>query len=821
MAGALQTIFNISAQLGRESLFKDVNKGIADSYKAGRLVGNSFEKGFNEGTKTPMGSVGSISSAQHQLLQNAVQKRLKSNLEQIDNITDKALINSLSAGKLNRMNTSLSRLAQVSALNNFSMTDMIQNPNAMTNIMGRSATLDVLRVLDRNSFKGYDTLLNNSVKEMRDISKQSIINKANSPFNNPKGYKPSIATLGGIQAGNPVLNRSAAYGLGTFFGSPSGMAIGMGAFGAYTANQGIQTLANYDTMYRQTSAYMGGENPLDTFNSLLRDPLEDAAHQYGLSITELNNYVMEAIKSGFDPKNIASSLDSVAGLKRTYALSVPAITELIVMASNQGWIDPSDSGSINKHIAKLITMVSKTKGSLGDYSGTLSYAQTLLSAPGMTDTDYITLMGIMSNSNIKGTRGGRSMAHFFQRLLVPDSSADKVQDSIINAFKEDGINVTGNDMNKLSDYFGSLGWSMYNKKGEVNIGEGKKYSNYTEAIVDLMAIIDTSKKSGNMSDSDFQKFGGEFGQIAQRVFAYLAANYGDLTALRSDLVATESNSENIINASQRNSTTGIGFARDQFKSGMEELALSALKLEESFGALESSLEGLIWLMKKISGGMSFFSDAHSENENSKDYTKTLSAVTMAAADLGIDLNKPMTDEQDILLKTKSQEYLKNSSKKPWGFKQALIGASSLANPQITSFGLGIMRNFTENKNGDARSFVESWAASDPEALSSTMDHINRMDSMRTIIAPQNMMGSLTNAAPYMSTNMSTSFQGTNSQYFTKPITPYSDYLGKPNQVYDAFNPTNNTTNVVIEVSDRTQAGVKVENSTPANTIIQG
>ena len=791
MAGMLQSIIKLSANFTAERLSRDVYTGMGDARKQGKKIGQAFNQGINEGAKTSIGSLGAIPSMDAQLLKNTVQKRLEKNLEQIDNITDKSLRAALSGGKLNRTNTSLSKLAQIAAVNNYSMPEIIKNPGVMMGALGRTGALDVLRVLDRNSFKGYDSLVSNSVKEMRELNQHSIKNRVSSAFQNPNSYKPSIATVGGVNAGHPILNRSAAYSLGSFMGSPAGMAIGMGASGMYSANQGIQTLADYDTMFRQTSAYMGGENPLKTFNELLRDPLEDAAFQYGLSIKELNNYVMEAIKSGFDPKNIASSLDSVAGLKRSYALSVPAITELIVMANNQGWIDPADPDSINKHIAKLITMVSKTKGSLGDYSGSLSYAQTLLSAPEMTDTDYITLMGIMSNSNIKGTRGGRSMAHFFQRLLVPDSSADKVQDSIINGFKKDGINVTGADMNKLSDYFGKLGWSMYNKEGKVKIGEGMQYANYTEAIVDLMKTIDTAKKSGKMTDSDFQKFGGEFGQIAQRVFTYLADNYGDLTALRSDLVATESNSENIIKAVLNDSTQGIGMARDQFNSSLEALGLAALKLEGSFQVLENSLEGLIWLMQKISGGMESFSTR-------KDDSDQAWAIQMQA----IKMEKVM---QNRVLSGKDKKLIDFSTAPSWLqreiYEEALNSPNLNIAEQITAYSPLRSDNRKSAYNYSAIPDNVAWAVDRGYTFQNHEDMLSQAEETRADNIARNTV-----LQQYWGTGASL----VPNSYLPQPTaTSNSNFYGLPPQAP-----------IVIEVNNNTNHDITVEeSSSPVDTTL--
>ena len=796
MAGMLQSLFKLSANFSSESLYRDIYKGMGDAKKAGKKIGQAFEQGINEGAKTSIGSLGAIPSMDAQLLKNTVQKRLEKNLEQIDNITDKSLRAALSGGKLNRTNTSLSKLAQIAAVNNYSMPEMIKNPGVMMGALGRTGALDVLRVLDRNSFKGYDSLVSNSVKEMRELNQHSIKNRVSSAFQNPNSYKPSIATVGGVNAGHPILNRSAAYSLGSFMGSPIGMGIGMGAFGMYAANQGIQTLADYDTMFRQTSAYMGGENPLKTFNELLRDPLEDAAFQYGLSIKELNNYVMEAIKSGFDPKNIASSLDSVAGLKRSYALSVPAITELIVMANNQGWIDPADPDSINKHIAKLITMVSKTKGSLGDYSGSLSYAQTLLSAPGMTDTDYITLMGIMTNSNIKGTRGGRSMAHFFQRLLVPDSSADKVQDSIINGFKKDGINVTGADMNKLSDYFGKLGWSMYNKEGKVKIGEGMQYANYTEAVVDLMKTIDTAKKSGKMTDSDFQKFGGEFGQIAQRVFTYLSDNYGDLTALRSDLVATESNSENIIKAVLNDSTQGIGMARDQFDSGLEALGLAALKLEGSFGALETSLEGLIWLMQKISGAMDFVGNKKEEEDKQYYLNRVAQHIKIMTDKSGIEFSDlSNTEKVGHLIRARklvNLENKNNSSNENWmnyNYHRGTVSSTILGNinKQILDFE---NPRFIESSNSPSLATLGILESLNIPMLSNTPKSISNIP---TVLESFNNGSPIGNNLLMQSKN-----NGYNMNFDNLPLQPP----------------------IVIEVNNNTNHDITVEESTsPVDTML--
>ena len=790
--GVMQSLIKISANFASENMYRDMYKGMAAAQKVGQEMGRSYEKGFNGGLRQPIGSVGNITAYQHKLLQKSVQKRLANNLQELDNIIDKTILQSLGSSKQNRTNASLSKLAQITALNNYSMKEFIASPGAMRKTMGSTAALDVLRVLDKETFTGYDSIVSNSVKEMREINRVVVQDKVKGSFKTSKGYKPSIATVGGINAGNPLLNRSAGYALGGFFGSPVGMGLSMGALGAYTAGQGIQGLANFDNMFRQTAAYMGGDDPLKAFNDLLREPLENAAYQYATSIEELNSYVMEAIKSGFDPKNIASSLDSVAGLKRAYALSVPAITELIVMASNNDWIDPSDGDSINKYLAKLVTMVRNTKGSLGDFSSTLGYAQPILNAPGMTDTDYMTLMGVVSDSNVKGTRAGRAMGHFFQRLFVPDSSSDAIDKMIISSLQKDGYTVDSKDMKKLSDYFASIGWSIYDKKGQIQIGEGKRYKNYVDAISNLMEKIEKS----DFTDAMSKGMGGEFGQIAQRVFEYLLANYPDLRTLRTQIETSEMNSEEIIQTVLEMSNTGLGKARDQFNASLERIALQALKLEESFGALEASLEGLIWFFEQISNGMGAVGKFKDNIDNENKYTKQVLAVQSVAKDHNIDLTKPITKKQEDLLLGLSQEKITEEIRK----KQI---DPFYSDRDLRTHGLGA--SLIKGQGGlTAMDLVEKWGEQYPQNFGGSIDYVRDIDRQHKAI--------------------NSSIIGTNT---IMPIQDYSQFMGTNNNFSNLYSPHSAKAQeleiTITNTSDHPVKGQIAKNNpqtNPTNTLLR-
>ncbi|MGL5955399.1 MAG: phage tail tape measure protein [Brevinema sp.] len=641
---SIQSLFKIAVNMPLEGLTRGIYKGIDDAYRGGKKMRSSFERGFNSSSKkliNPIGSVGNITASTHALLKKNIDQKISSTLKELDAISNQALIASLKPKYRAEFSRDRSRFAELTALNNYRPFDLLQSPNTLNSLMGMNS-LRMLSTLPANSLEqiksipffakalGYNTpfvgkptsfdnfsvgtyqnyqgmlspqnyknfIIPNKQNEMM-LQAMNDVSRNTKSFLRVLEYRPTVATQRGLNAGNPIFNRALGYPIGSFFGSPLGMGVSGAALAAHTMWSYSQKLADRDTLYRQLSAYIKSDNQVETFNKVLRTPLENVAREYALGVDRLSEYVLKALKSGFSVENIANSLDSVGKVSRAYNLSTDALSEIIVMGSKLGYVDINDDSSINKYMAKLIAMVQNSKMSLTDYSNMLGYAQGALQVPGMTDTDFMAIAMGLGEGNILATRAGRGLGQFFAKLMTPDTKADLIDAELVNILRQDGVEFDSKQLKNLSDYFAGLGFSPYDKDGTVDVGEGKKYASWTDALVDLGKRIEDSE----MTEADFQKMGGEFGRIAGRTFLTLYQNLGKLPEFRDSLVSAESTYREILDSVVDLSNTGIGKARDNIRSSMEQLSGSFLKLEESTGFLESSLSTIAgtidWISDRI------------------------------------------------------------------------------------------------------------------------------------------------------------------------------------------------------------------------------
>lgn len=652
MATVMQSLIKIPVALGMNTLMRDIYKGQSDAFKGGQAMGKSFSKGFDTTTKA---NIGNITKKEYtvpdKFYSTKMQNRFPAYVQEFERITGLNLANI-------KPNKGITTLLQRATMESLDLQTILGDKSILAQIVGLNGATDIYKELARPSV----TLKREQQKIYRELQQYSIMQHQkqlpnikdfiiDSPINSPvRGYKSnsyerdylelvrqrreqakqfrpieklvaqnslgkaSLASRRAVSLGNPILNNSAGYAIGQFFGSPLGMGLGVGALGVAGAISAGSSLADVDNRIRRTAVYLDTDNPLNDFQTKLQDTLKETMIEYGLGVNELLEYITETSQAGFDIEQIKNSLKFVGISARGFGVDPSQLTELIVTGANNGFIDATDPNSIEKYFAMMIGASQRSKATLPELSSTFGSAQSVLQSPGMTAEDYLAIMGTLADSNIRGSRGGRLASALFTKLFVPDSQAAEVDAAILAQAQRDGINIDSEQLKSLSDYKASLNFSIFDKQGQVNVGEGKKYANYVEVWSDLAKRI----KESSLTEAQVLKMGSLYGQQAQRAFLAIVNSAEELRDTREYIVDKGVNSQKTISGVEDLSKEGIGYYYDRnMKSQFENLKVSLANFENQtkvltglFTILGESAQGISNMLNSLSN---FYKDKAVKN----------------------------------------------------------------------------------------------------------------------------------------------------------------------------------------------------------------
>lgn len=385
------------------------------------------------------------------------------------------------------------------------------------------------------------------------------------------------------------------YGLGGMMPGMFGNVLAGGA-GALIAGTGfVKNLSDRSETYRQIKAYIGSENPGKVFDNELRDIMNQTAIRYGLAIEDVSSFVIESLQSGVDTKSIRSMLPSVASIARNYNVPMQEMVELMTTAQLSDWIDPNDVKSVTTFFGRLIEMVRISKGTISGFAQSLKYTPALREA-GVDANSYMSIYGILANNNIAGTRAGRTMDAVFGKILVPDSKAADIKSNLLGALTDNGresAGVSEENLEKLSEYFAALQFTIYNKSGELDVGQGKRYVNWNEAIADL------GNRIKNMTTAEKNVMFSKFNQIGKRGAASVLGDPQKLNEMFDKIVGADVLKN--IEITQQVTDESLSGATARLGQTFKSLTDSFLKLEENISIVKASVDFFSGVLSWVNG----------------------------------------------------------------------------------------------------------------------------------------------------------------------------------------------------------------------------
>lgn len=282
----------------------------------------------------------------------------------------------------------------------------------------------------------------------------------------------------------------------------------------------VKVMSDFESAMSKVSAISGA-----TGGDL--DALNKKAQEMGIktkfSATESAEAFTYMAMAGWKTEDMLSGIDGIMSLAAADGLDLATTSDIVTDALTAFGLSASDSGHFADVLAKVSSNASTNVSMLGE---SFKYVAPVAGALGYSAEDTAIALGLMANTEIKGSQGGTALRGSLTRLIKPTGDAAALMEryglSMTNA--DGSMKSLGEVMNMLRDKLGGLTEAEQAQVAAQIFGQ--------EAMSGMLAII-------NASDSDYAKLtdaiydaDGAAQQMADTMLDNLS---GQLTLLKSAL----------------------------------------------------------------------------------------------------------------------------------------------------------------------------------------------------------------------------------------------------------------------------------------------